>query len=145
MGILDSRNLRKAKELLDKNRHKAGDIVGKAGDKLDQVSNGKTSSLTAKATEAANKYADGATTRHDFGEASGDHDGMPAEDADASGAEANAANAAAATAMTNMANAATNFLNSAAAQAKAVASRATGDAPADGDDDPSSSAPPAAS
>ncbi|MEL6892939.1 MAG: hypothetical protein AAFP84_15205 [Actinomycetota bacterium] len=119
MGLVNARNLRKAKELLEKNRHKAGDIVGKAGEKLDKVSKGKTSSLTAKATEAANKYADGAVDRHDFGEASGDHDGMP-DDQRMPNARASGADVAAANAMTNMANAATNFLNTAAAQAQSA-------------------------
>ncbi|MEM1333909.1 MAG: Rv0909 family putative TA system antitoxin, partial [Actinomycetota bacterium] len=91
MGLLSSRNIRKAKELLDKNRHKAGDIVGKAGQQLDKVSKGKTSNLTSKATEAANKFADGATTRHDFGEASGDHDGMPSSSGGGSAADAHPA------------------------------------------------------
>ncbi len=118
MGLINARNLRRAKRLLDKNRHKLGDLTDKAGEKLDKVSKGKTSNLTAKASEAAHKYSDGGVGRHDFGDASGDHDGMPAHEAPRTSAEAEAANIAAANAMTDMANAATDFMNSAAAQAQ---------------------------
>ncbi|NND74691.1 MAG: antitoxin [Ilumatobacter sp.] len=61
MGLVNARNLRKAKQLLEQNRHKVGDIVGKATEKLDQVSNGKTANLSKKAEEAARKYSAGAT------------------------------------------------------------------------------------
>lgn len=118
MGLFSSRNIRKAKDLLEKNRHKVGDIVDKAGDQLDKVSNGKTSSVTAKATEAARKYSDGAV----------DHYGreIPVDPAVAQGVptagatqeQANAANIAAANAITNAANAAANLMNNAAVQAQ---------------------------
>jgi hypothetical protein len=64
MGLLNTRNLRKAKDLLEKNRHKVGDVVEKAGGTLDKVSNGKTTSVTAKASDAAKKYSDGAAPRY---------------------------------------------------------------------------------
>lgn len=60
MGLLNTRNLRKAKDLIEKNRHKVGDVVEKAGGTLDRVSNGKTTSVTAKASDAAKKYSEGA-------------------------------------------------------------------------------------
>ena len=60
MGLLNSHNLRKAKDLLEKNRHKMGDVVEKAGGTLDNVSKGKTASVTAKASDAAKKYSGGA-------------------------------------------------------------------------------------
>lgn len=64
MGLLNARNLRKAKDLLEKNRHKVGDVVEKAGGTLDKVSNGKTSTVTAKASDAARKYSDGAAPKY---------------------------------------------------------------------------------
>lgn len=64
MGLLNTRNLRKAKELLEKNRHKVGDVVEKAGGTLDKVSNGKTTSVTAKASDAAKKYSEGAAPKY---------------------------------------------------------------------------------
>ena len=59
MGLVNARNLRKAKELLEKNRHKVGDVVGKATTKIDEVSGGKTTNLSKKAEEAARKYSEG--------------------------------------------------------------------------------------
>lgn len=80
MGLVNARNLRKAKELLEQNRHKVGDIVGKATEKLDQVSGGKTANLSKKAEDAARKYsAGGAPAPEDIG--SGPADGR-AEAAD---------------------------------------------------------------
>lgn len=113
MGVLNSYNLRKAKRLLDRNRHKLGDIVEKAGGTLDKVSKGKTSQMTAKAAEAAKKYSDGARTAHDFGDGRSDPYGEHGEhpDAERMQAEAHAAGIAATNAMTNMANAAANMMN----------------------------------
>lgn len=62
MGLLNSRNFKKAKSMLDKNRHKIGDVVDKATDQLDKVSKGKTSSMSAKVDEAARKYSAGGST-----------------------------------------------------------------------------------
>jgi hypothetical protein len=62
MGLVNARNLRKAKELLEKNRHKVGDAVGKATTKIDEVSGGKTSNLSKKAEDAARKYSAGGVT-----------------------------------------------------------------------------------
>lgn len=64
MALLNARNLRKAKQLLEQNRHKVGDVVGKAAAKLDEVSNGKTGNLGKKAEEAARKYSAGGATHH---------------------------------------------------------------------------------
>jgi hypothetical protein len=73
MGLVNARNLRKAKQLLEKNRglleknrHKVGDVVGKATTKLDEVSGGKTANLSKKAEEAARKYSAGGGTLHDI-------------------------------------------------------------------------------
>ena len=63
MGLLNARNLRTAKNLLDKNRHKIGGVVEKAGGTLDKVSKGKTTAVTAKATDAAHKYSQGGVSR----------------------------------------------------------------------------------
>ena len=60
MGVVNARNLRKAKELLDKNRHRVGEVVDKATTQIDKVSGGKTANLSKKATEAARKYSAGA-------------------------------------------------------------------------------------
>lgn len=72
MGLVNARNLRKAKELLEKNRdlleknrHKLAPAVEKATTKLDEVSGGKTSNLSRKAEEAARKYSDNADTPAD--------------------------------------------------------------------------------
>lgn len=64
MGILNSRNLRRAKSLLEKNRHKVGDVVGRAANGLDKVSGGKTSNLSKKAEDAARKYSRGSSATH---------------------------------------------------------------------------------
>ena len=60
MGLVNARNLRLAKQLLERNRHRVGDVVEKAGEKLDQVSEGRTASVTSKATDAAKRYSAGA-------------------------------------------------------------------------------------
>ncbi len=57
MGLLDARNINKAKGLLEKNRHKVGDLVGKATDQVDKISKGKTSSVTSKIDDAARKFS----------------------------------------------------------------------------------------
>lgn len=57
MGLINARNLKKAKVLLDKNRHKVGDLVGKAAVQVDKVSGGKTSDVTTKIEQAARKYS----------------------------------------------------------------------------------------
>ena len=62
MGLFNARNLAKAKGLLEKNRHKVGDYVGKAGEQLDKATKGKSANVTSKATEAARKYAAGGVT-----------------------------------------------------------------------------------
>lgn len=62
MGLLDARNIKKAKGLLDKNRHKVGSIVGKATDQVDKLSKGKTSAVTSKIDKAAMKFSQGSTT-----------------------------------------------------------------------------------
>jgi hypothetical protein len=113
MGLLNARNLRKAKDLLEKNRHKVGDMVEKAGGTIDKVSGGKTSSVTAKATDAAKKYSDGTQPRYSTETFLDDetHQAMSAEDAQMreSQATATAANAVkgAADALTNLMNKAT--------------------------------------
>ncbi|MEM9747751.1 MAG: antitoxin [Actinomycetota bacterium] len=60
MGLLNTRNLQKAKQLLDQIRHKVGDMVEKAGGSLDKATKGRTAQYTQKATEAAHKYSAGA-------------------------------------------------------------------------------------
>lgn len=57
MALINARNLRKAKLLLDKNRHKVGDLVGKAAVQVDKASGGKTSDVTTKLEQAARKYS----------------------------------------------------------------------------------------
>lgn len=111
MGLLNARNLRKAKQLLEKNRHKVGDVVEKAGTQLDKVSKGKTSSVTSKAADAARSYSSGGVTHHGI-----DTPNMPPPGQyDASyEADAKRRQAEAAGAVTGVANAFTNFLNKAA-------------------------------
>jgi uncharacterized protein YjbJ (UPF0337 family) len=75
MGLLDARNINKAKGLLEKNRHKVGDLVGKATDQVDKISKGKTASVTSKIDEAARKFSDDATAATD------------SEDADTAGSD----------------------------------------------------------
>lgn len=62
MSLLNARNLRRAKTLLDQNRHRVGDIVGKATEQIDKVSKGRTSEVSAKVEEAARKYSAGAAS-----------------------------------------------------------------------------------
>lgn len=62
---MKARNLAKAKAMVEKNRHKVGDLVGKATDQVDKVSKGKTSNVTAKIDKAARKFSAGATTADD--------------------------------------------------------------------------------
>lgn len=57
MGLLSGRNVRKAKSLLEKNRHKVGGLVDKATDQVDKVTKGKTSSVTSKIDGAAHKFS----------------------------------------------------------------------------------------
>ena len=117
MGLLNTRNLRKAKDLLEKNRHKVGDVVEKAGGTLDKVSKGKTSAVTAKASDAAKKYSQGAAPKYGT-EISVDDTtsrAMSAEDAQVRQAEATAG---AANAVKGAADALTNMMNKAAAKAE---------------------------
>lgn len=127
MGLLNTRNLRKAKDLLEKNRHKVGDVVEKAGGTLDKVSKGKTSAVTAKASDAAKKYSQGATPTYGTEYAVDDKTqrGMSAQQsADASIGQSQAAEAAAnavkgaADALTNLMNKATEAADKANAQGK---------------------------
>jgi len=67
MGLMDNRNIKKAKSLLEENRHKVGGVVNKATDQVDKISKGKTSKVTAKIDQAALKFSTGGTT---FGDAS---------------------------------------------------------------------------
>ncbi len=122
MGLLNARNLRRAKELLEKNRHKVGDVVGKATVQIDKVSGGKTSNLSKKAEEAARKYSAGSSATHhgdhpDAGSDSHDShdhdDSRSREDAEIRRAKAQAK---AATAMAGLANAANGFLEKAQAR-----------------------------
>ena len=64
MGLFSGRNLRMAKELLEKNRHKVGDMVGKATEQVDKASGGKTANMSKKAEEAARKYSAGSSATH---------------------------------------------------------------------------------
>ena len=57
MGLMSSRNLKKAKAMVEKNRHKVGGLVDKATDQVDKVSKGKTSNVTAKIDQAAHKFS----------------------------------------------------------------------------------------
>jgi hypothetical protein len=65
MGLISGRNLRMAKELLEKNRHKVGDMVGKATEQVDKASGGKTANMSKKAEEAARKYSAGSSATPD--------------------------------------------------------------------------------
>lgn len=129
MGLLNARNLRKAKDLLEKNRHKVGGIAEKAGEKLDKVSGGKTSNVTTKAADAAKKYSAGGSTSSYNTQVPVDqsqfNSGAPV-DPSVSQAQATAAGAAAANAITNMANAATNMMNNAAVQAQVAQAQQDG-------------------
>ncbi len=57
MALLSSKNMKKAKALLDKNRDKVSDAVEKGAATLDKATKGKTANMSAKATSAARKYA----------------------------------------------------------------------------------------
>jgi len=118
MGLLNSRNLRKAKDLLEKNRHKMGDVVEKAGGTLDKVSKGKTSSVTAKASDAAKKYSQGAAPKYGTEIHIDDETSrtMSAEDAQLRQAQASES---AANAVKGAADALTNMMNRATAAAEA--------------------------
>jgi len=114
MGLLSSRNLRKAKSLLDQNRHKVGDLVGKATEQVDKVSKGKTSGVSAKVGEAARKYSAGGATHHGVhpdavGSAAVEPD-RPATEAELQRRQAEA-NIAAANALKAAADAATSVFN----------------------------------
>ena len=74
MSLFSSKNITKAKSLLDKNRHKVGGIVGKATTQLDKVSKGKTASVSAKVDEAARKYSAGASGSTADSKATGEGD-----------------------------------------------------------------------
>ena len=120
MGLLNARNLRKAKELLEKNRHKVGDVVEKAGGTLDKVSKGKTTAVTAKASDAAKKYSQGAAPKYGTEIPVDDRlrDELSAEDrADAERRQAEAT-ATAANAVKGAADALTNLMNKAATTAE---------------------------
>lgn len=112
MGLLNARNLRRAKELLEKNRHKVGDAVGKATEKIDKVSGGKTSNISKKAEEAARKYSAGSSATH-HGAHPDAVSSMSKEDAELRRAEAQAK---AATAVAGLADAANGFLAKAQAR-----------------------------
>ena len=133
MGLLNSRNLRKAKALLEQNRHKVGDMVGKATEQVDKVSKGKTTGVSAKVEEAARKYSAGGVTHH--GDRPGDHPDatpgrpstgqVPDDDAELQRRQAEA-NIAAANALTAAAEAAAGIFNKAASQ-QAAGSSPSGD------------------
>ncbi len=120
MGLVNARNLRRAKQLLEKNRHRVGGVVEKAGEQLDKVSNGKTTNVTAKAAGAARTYSEGSPAHP-----GPRTEGEPVERPDPSGGDADAdaggtdASGSAATAVKGAADAFTNFLNKAAAKAEA--------------------------
>lgn len=142
MGLLNARNLRKAKQLLDKNRHKVGGVVEKAGTQLDKVSKGKTSNVTSKAADAAQKYSTSGVS----------HDGLdsrapdlpPHGDplaADAAKVRQAEATAKAASAVTGAANALSGLLDKAATKAEASNEKKRGGSdgvptPSDHDDIP---------
>ena len=117
MGLLNSRNLRKAKDLLEKNRHKVGDVVEKAGGTLDKVSKGKTTSMTAKASDAAKKYSDGATPKYGTEMFIDDETSQRMSNEDAQARQAQAT-AGAANAVKGAADALTNMMNKATAKAE---------------------------
>lgn len=123
MGLVNARNLRRAKQLLDKNRHKIGDVVEKASTQLDKASNGKTSNFTSKATDAAKKYSASGVTHHGMDESAPDtkpHGDPLADDAERVGQphSQRSATTSAAGAVAGAASALTNFMNKAAAKAE---------------------------
>jgi hypothetical protein len=116
MGLINTTNLRRAKELLEKNRHKVGDVVEKAGDTLDKVSNGKTSSVTTKASDAAKKYSQGATPTGGPTEGTGAPVDGTTDQTGTDGSPQTHVSDSTADALKGAADALTNFLNKAAAQ-----------------------------
>jgi vacuolar-type H+-ATPase subunit E/Vma4 len=134
MGLINARNLSKAKALLEKNRHKVGDYVEKATEQLDKVSKGKTNDVSRKIDGAARKYSDGATV-HQGVHPDAAVDTPPAtsssreplDEAELARRQAEA-NIAAANAVKAAADAANSILGKAAAQANAART-----APASGD------------
>ena len=147
MGLVNARNLRKAKQLLEKNRHKVGDAVSKATEKIDKASGGKTSNLSRKAEDAARKYSAGSNATHHgahpdavSGDYSGGYSSTSKEEAELRRAEAQAK---AATAMAGLANAANGFLSKAQARVdEAEGKMPPPDASAATDDPPPMDAPP---
>lgn len=130
MGLLNTRNLRKAKDLLEKNRHKVGGVVEKAGGTLDKVSKGKTSSVTAKAADAANKYSQGGAPTYgtEFEVDRETQRNMNAQQTADAKLRQSQATETAANAVKGAADALTNMMNKAAETAeKAKAKGATGD------------------
>lgn len=121
MGLLNAHNFRKAKRLLDKNRHKVGDAVEKAGTQLDKVSKGKTSNVTSKATDAAKKYSADGVTHYGIDSTAPalDPHGDPMS-ADAAKVRQAEATATAANAVTGAVNALTNLMNKAAEKAEST-------------------------
>ena len=127
MGLFTARNLRRAKELLEKNRHKVGDVVGKTTEKIDKASGGKTSNLSKKAEEAARKYSAGSSATHHgahpdvvsdgYTSGTGSTGSMSNEEIELRRAEAQAK---AATAVAGLANAANGFLAKAQARVDAA-------------------------
>ncbi len=57
MGLLNAKNLKKAKSLLDDNRDKIGGVVSKATKHVDKATKGKSAGVTAKLNDAAHKYS----------------------------------------------------------------------------------------
>lgn len=116
MALINARNLRMAKELIEKNRHKVGDAVGKATEKIDKASGGKTTNFSKKAEDAARKYSSGsgAARQSDRPDAVAgnrpDADPATKEESEARRAEAQAK---AATALADLAHAAEELLNKA--------------------------------
>ena len=141
MGLVNARNLRKAKQLLEKNRHKVGDVVEKAGTQLDKVSKGKTANVTSKASDAAKKYSAGDVRHHGLDSSTGEpmsgsdpatpREPMTAEEARLRQAQATAS---AANAVSGAANAFTKLINKAAAKAENT-NATRGDAAAPAKDD----------
>ncbi len=123
MGLVNARNLRRAKRLLDQNRHRIGDVVEQAGTQLDKVSNGKTASVTAKASDAAKKYSAGAaSTPATVSSPDGPQTHDPAEVEEAKLRQAQATTTAA-NAVSGAANALTNLMNKAAARVETTSSK----------------------
>ena len=55
MGLFNSRNINKAKQLFDKNKDKIGSTVSKATDTIDQKTGGKYADHLRKVDDAAKK------------------------------------------------------------------------------------------